>query len=126
MSAALQHVVLEDGSCINRLRDIIQTPHSFAILSLELWTVHLCAEILVKATYDLEGDSCTSLIAHEVIMGINQWFSTHLDDLTFPLLASKIDMCANSLNIPLADVQQRVRGILEEGFEYFKKKVLQV
>ena len=91
---------------------------------------------LIKATYDLEGDSCCSLVAYETIVGCQEWLNTHTDHLTFPgvheVLADYVDkvmdgedqLRGKDRDTLIEDATGHTRQILSGGVAYFNSTII--
>ncbi|KAJ1442023.1 hypothetical protein B484DRAFT_464399 [Ochromonadaceae sp. CCMP2298] len=77
-----------------------------ALIELQLALIVIVAKPLVEATYLLEGDGATSLIAYDQIMRIDRWFRTHMPNMTFPGL----DLAIGAHALFLVSIQHQHGG----------------
>ena len=108
LSARPLEIVTEDGACIGRLEEIMLSSEQRALLKLELAVVVITARPLVQATYTMEHDGPTTLIAYDLIQTVNSWFSLHMPALTFPGLSQAMNECAVALHVPLANIEASI------------------
>jgi hypothetical protein len=91
--------VYDGGARIGRLQDSLSVPAARALIV-------IAAKPLVEATYLLEGDGATSLIAYDQIMRIDRWLRTHMPNMTFPGL----DLAIGAHALFLVNVQHQHGG----------------
>jgi hypothetical protein len=84
-----------DGVRIDRLHECIINLQRRHILKLELEIIGIVCKPLIKGTYILEGDSCTALIAFDLLESIRHWLSEHTHDMSFPGVQEAIDICSS-------------------------------
>lgn len=74
----------ESGSRIRRLVTAVDNAETLAWLKLEIDVVVITMKPFVEATYLLEGKGSCAIIAYDMVVKIDKWFSTHEVNLTFP------------------------------------------
>ena len=86
---------MERSIRMQRIVSIMEQLEKRCLLKFELGILSIVCDKLIKATYDLEGDSCCSLVAYDTIVDCQEWFNTRTDHLTFPdvseVLADNVD-----------------------------------
>ena len=108
-----------EGNLIVKLQDAIRDPQQKAIIRFEAAVIAKTCSPLIKATYTLEGDSCCSLIAYDIIQGLNDWFDVHLDTVSFEGLPEEIVITALEVaNVPEqnADVEVLTNNFKAKAF----------
>lgn len=86
-----------NGSRVSRLAETMESIEKRSILKFELGIVTIVGESMMKATYNLEGDSCCALITYDIVQDCNDWLTEHYENLTFPGVHAEIDTCADTL-----------------------------
>ena len=121
----------ETGSRVNRLLLILHDPVALAVLRMELDIVVITMKPLVQGTYLLEGKGPCAIIAYDLVRKIDNWFLTHLDDLTFPGMEEAISSCLKELleagrNHTRDGIIRAIRQKIAPAYDYLKSRILEM
>jgi len=128
---------LLNGRRIQRLRGMFSDMEERAKLRLEMDTIAIVCEPIIKCTYTMEGDGPVSLVAYDILMSLVDWFDPHKDDLSFPNLQKCITKCVNSIALARhglgnvdkvaiqTEVDEIVRDIVDAQYQYFQESIVQ-
>ena len=122
-----------------RMQRIVSTmaePESRLLLKFELGVLSIVCDKLIKATYDLEGDSCCSLVAYDTIVDCQEWLNIHTEHLTFPGVSEVVSDFVDNLmddeeykerdrDAVLDDASDHARQILLGGVTYFNSTIME-
>mmetsp|Transcript_15645 Transcript_15645/g.26116 ORF Transcript_15645/g.26116 Transcript_15645/m.26116 type:complete len:288 (-) Transcript_15645:146-1009(-) len=106
-----------------------------ATLKLELAIVTIVAKPLIQVTYLLEGDSCTTAVAYDLIMQCKSWFDVYTPRLDFPRMTAAFTECATTWHEHNAQDGAAVPALIDhlkgvcahiagEAKEYFDRTVI--
>jgi len=127
---------MEGGVRIARLRATMRDPIQRALLFLELGVVSIVCAPLIKATYNLEGDGCNSLVTYDIIQFLKAWFDTHTEGLTFPGLQPMFDTAIDALmlttflgrspdrSLYVNNLRTKVYLMVQGAREYFNNTII--
>jgi hypothetical protein len=118
----------ESGSRIRRLVTAVDNAETLAWLKLETDVVVITMKPFVEATYLLEGKGPCAIIAYDMVVKIDKWFSTHEINLTFPGMEVAVTSCWTTLletnmEITRDVVVDKVKGIIKPAYEYFRSRI---
>ena len=124
-----------EGSLILNLQEAVRDPRRKEILRFEAAVIAKTCLPLIKETYTLEGDSCCSLIAYDIIQGLKDWFEVNLDTVSFQGLPEEIHITARELAsapeqqdadvIQLMDnMKAKAYSMIEGAKDYFDRTIL--
>ena len=108
----------ESGSRIRRLVTAVDNAETLAWLKLEIDVVVITMKPFVEATYLLEGKGSCAIIAYDMVVKIDKWFSTHEVKLTFPGVEVAVTSCWTTLletnmEITRDVIVDKVKGIIK-------------
>ena len=122
-----------------RMQRIVSTMEELekrCLLKFELGILSIVCDKLIKATYDLEGDSCCSLVAYDAIVDCQEWLNTHTDHLTFPGVSEVLADYVNKImddedqhrgkdrDTLMENASDHARQILSGGVAYFNSTIM--
>ena len=111
-----------DGACITRIRTVVNTPATRILLQLQLGTLRRCCDLLIRTTYNLEGDGPLVLVAHGMIDRLDKMFDAGFDNMDFDGMADVINTYADDMH--QADNASTVEQYRAAGVELAKAIVL--
>jgi hypothetical protein len=86
-----------NGARVSRLAETIENVEKRSILKFELGVVTIVGQKIIKATYNIEGDSCCALITYDTIQDCSDWLTDHYVNMTFPGVNGEIQSCVDTL-----------------------------
>ena len=118
----------ESDSRIKHLLAVIHDPMAVAILKMELDIIIITMKPLVQGTYLQEGKGLCAIIAYDLISKFDNWFVTHLDDLTFPGMEEAISSCRKALieagkNYTRDNIARSICDNIAPGYNYFESRI---
>lgn len=134
---AVEEGDMENSARMQRMITTMEEPKSRYLLKFELGVVTIVCDKLIKATYNLEGDSCCSLVTYDMIVHFQDWLNTHIDHLTFPGVMDVVeDFVTNimggeelyegkDMDTMTAEACESARSILIGGVNYFNSTIME-
>ena len=127
---------MERSVRMQRIVSTMEDPERRSLLKFELGILSIVCDKLVKATYNLEGDNCCSLVAYDTVVECQEWLNTHTQHLTFPgvseILSDYVDIIMDGeeeyrgkdRDTLLDDASDHARQILSGGVAYFNSTIM--
>ena len=127
-----------NGARVTRLADTVDDIYKRAILKFELGIVTIVGSKMVKATYNLEGNSCCALITYDTVQDCSGWLQEHYEHMTFPGVDSEIQRCVDTLlgdeeqyldmdrTALLSYVFKKGQDIILGGVKYFQRTIIEI
>lgn len=131
-TASTAQNISEEGARLRNLTEAVTNPQRVAWLELEVATVVIVAEPLVRATYILEGDGPCAIVAFDIVNDLLIWFQYHVQPLSFPALTDAMEKCVFKLGlieaVPAVEksmefVRGRVTKSIEKVILYFHDRI---
>ena len=114
----------------------MESPKQRGMLRFQLAVLTITGGHLYTATYNLEGDSCCSFVADDIIKDCENWLTDHYDYLTYPDLKQEMNDCVNTLlngceiieelsgDAPFDDLEVKAKSILNGAVDYFHGTII--
>lgn len=127
---------MERSIRMERLKDTMGNDVTRGFLKFELGVVCIVGKCMIQATYNLEGDSCCSLVTYDTIQDCSDWLNENYENLTFPGMTEVIDDCVATLlgdeddynNMSAVelttDMRTKAKNILKGGVKYFNHTII--
>lgn len=112
LTAVQEGDISETGAYITRMTETVNNTQLFLLCKLQLDVIAIVGKPLVEATYVLEGDGPTSIIAFRILDGVNNWFEQHLNGLTFPGVQEIINTYLDDV-YPVQQEQRQTKQIIK-------------
>jgi hypothetical protein len=95
----------------------VDNAETLAWLKLEIDVVVITMKPFVEATYFLEGKGPCAIVAYDMVVKIDKWFSTHEVNLTFAGMEVAVTSCwialiETNMEITRNVIVDKVKGII--------------
>jgi hypothetical protein len=100
MQAVLTEPRLRDAATIKAMSPKWSDPPTRSAILFELTCLKAAAKRFVEATYLLEGDEPVSMVAFDIIAGINSAMTQLLPDMDFGAVQTAAEQCARAAHTP--------------------------
>ena len=87
----------ENDARVSRLAETMENVEKRSILKFELGVVTIVGQKMLKATYNIEGDSCCALITYDIVQDCSDWLTDHYENMTFPGVRGEIKSCVDTM-----------------------------